>query len=74
MSAGAVVNQVDSYGETPLHFAIFNCSDPQVIEKLLPYFPDINMRDNDGHTPLWHALEWQEKETADLLRCHGGVV
>lgn len=33
----------------------------------------INARDNEGHTPLKRAIDYEQNSTADLLRKLGGV-
>jgi ankyrin repeat protein len=42
------------------------------VELLISKNADINARDNKGKTPLDWAATWGLKETADLLRKHGG--
>jgi len=33
---------------------------------------DVNVKNVNGRTPLDLANEWKQKQTADLLRKHGG--
>ncbi len=40
----------------------------EIVELLIAGGTDVNAKDEDGRTPL----DWAPKETADLLRKHGG--
>ena len=42
-------------GETFINLATSQC--PEIIELLLQYYPDINIPDNNGNTPLHHSIE-----------------
>ena len=53
---------------TPLHSAVRE-GHKEVIELLIAKGADVNAKDDDGTTPLDMA---DDKETADLLRKHGG--
>ena len=71
----------DEYGITPLHEAAF-VGYKEIAELLIAKGGDVNAKDVDGETPLDAAESVNEdvppedkaanKETADLLRKHGG--
>jgi ankyrin repeat protein len=74
-------NAKDDDGSTPLHFAAEG-DRKEIAELLIAKGADVNAKDNYGKTPLDLAEEVSEddlpedkaakKETADLLRKHGG--
>ena len=78
---GGDVNATDVGGGTPLHYAIDD-GHKEVAELLIIKGADVNAKNVDGETPLDLAKEVSEeasleykaakKETADLLRKHGG--
>ena len=77
---GMMVEELRS-GMTPLHAAARKGL-KEVVELLIHEGADVNAKDDDGDTPLDLALSaWEDdspevkaakKETADLLRKHGG--
>ena len=72
IAAGTDVNAVwDVMGTTPLHNAAFG-GHKEVVELLIAKGADVNGKDDVGWTPLDWAEETNNKETADLLRKHGG--
>ena len=56
---------------TPLHDAAL-WGHKEIAELLLANGADVNAKDDDGDTPLDVAILRNDKETADLLRKHGG--
>jgi hypothetical protein len=69
----ADVNAKTTWGGTPLHrAAIYGYK--EIAEVLIAAGADVNAKydDDGGETPLDLAIEENKKETADLLRKHGG--
>jgi len=81
IAKGADVNAKDDNGRTPLYEAAFN-GGKEIAELLIGKGADVNAMDDDGRTPLDDANKVlqdsspedkaRDKETADLLRKHGG--
>ena len=83
LAADANVNAKDRMGWTPLCEAAIN-GHKEIAELLLANGADVNVKDDRGMTPLdWAikqilqtshspAVQQKYKETADLLRKHGG--
>ena len=82
VAKGANVNAKNSFvGMAPLHYAAQQ-RHKETAELLIGNGADVNVLANDGTTPLdwaekveaWHSSEIKvaKKETADLLRKHGG--
>ena len=68
LTDGVGVNAKSEMGRTTLHSAARE-GHKEVIELLIAKGADVNVKDKDGTTPLDMA---DDKETADLLRKHGG--
>ena len=70
LAAGMDVNAKDddNYGATRSHQAAHG-GHKETVELLIAAGADVNAKTNDGWTPLDRA---DDKETADLLRKHGG--
>jgi ankyrin repeat protein len=68
LAAGVDVNAKDSVGWTALHQAAYGAH-KEPVELLIAEGADVNAKGDDGTTPLDMA---NDRETADLLRKHGG--
>ena len=68
LTDGVGVNAKSEMGRTTLHSATRE-GHKEVTELLIAKGADVNAKANDGATPLDMA---DDKETADLLRKHGG--
>ena len=71
LDAGTDVDAKNDIGRTPLHFAAWN-GHKEVTALLIAKGADVNAQMDDGTTPLDWAIRFDETETADLLRKHGG--
>ena len=69
---GADVHGKDEFGITPLHVAVMQQELYEVVELLIKKGVNINARNNGKVTPLGMAIMFNRKETATLLRKHGG--
>lgn len=71
---GAIVNQRNSFGSTPLHMAAFY-NYPEITQLLIRWGADVNARDYSGFTPLDVAIN--QNKTGDtvqiLIRYGAGV-
>ncbi|MEO1930892.1 MAG: ankyrin repeat domain-containing protein, partial [Pseudohongiella sp.] len=65
---GANLEGTDNFGNTPLHYAAHHGS-KEIVILLITNSADVNAKDKGGESPLNMAAN---KETADLLRKHGG--
>ena len=65
---GADLGRADKFGNSPLHYAAHHGS-KEIVILLITNSADVNAKDKGGETPLDMAAN---KETADLLRKHGG--
>ena len=68
LAAGTDVDAKDKYRRTPLLRAAWG-GHKEIVELLIAEGADVNAKGNFGRTPLDSA---DDKETADLLRKHGG--
>ena len=68
LADGVDVNVKDGDGDTPLHYAAVS-GRKEVAELLIANGADVKAKNKYGWTPLYFA---KTKETADLLRKHGG--
>mgnify|MGYP001181682841 FL=1 len=70
IAKGAGVNVKNEGGETPLHVAAL-MNNAEVAELLIDEGAEVNIKNEGGDTPL-DFIDGHSKETADLLRKHGG--
>lgn len=67
LQKGAALELKGNAGETPLHVAAQEgCVD--AVARLASKGANINARDKKGRTPLKRAIEFQQDDTANLLR------
>ena len=73
LAAGTDVNAKSGDGRTPLHYAAWR-GHKEIIELLIAAGADVNAKTKYGSTPLDLAIreDYNQPETADLLRKHGG--
>ena len=72
LAAGTDVNAKTGSGWTPLHYAARE-GHKEITGLLLTNGADVNAKNDEGGTPLdWAECCNDKKETADLLRKHGG--
>ena len=71
IAEGADVNAKNRGGYTPLHFAAEGGHD-EIAELLIATGSNVNAKQEDGETPLDVAIKFDETDTVDLLRKHGG--
>ena len=65
---GADLGRADKFGHSPLHYAAHH-GNKEIVILLITNSADVNAKCKGGETPLSMAAN---KETADLLRKHGG--
>jgi len=76
IAAGTDVNAMNEdggfvLGMTPLHIAASE-NHKEIVELLIANGADVNVKGENGETPLDLAFLYEETETADPLRKHGG--
>ncbi len=64
----------DSFGNTPLHVAISHAVDPEVIRFLLDCGADVNARNRNGDTPLYIAVNTNNRTAGEMLLSRGADV
>ena len=71
IAKGANLNAKNNDEGTPLHNAAWK-GHVEIAKLLIVKNADVNAKDVEGQTPLDWAEEEKQKETANLLRKHGG--
>lgn len=73
LAQGQDPNDRDYAGFTPLHAAA-QYDRPDAVRALLDAGAEVNVRDDDGNTPLMYAVRspWTSPEVVQLLRDRGG--
>ena len=73
LNHGVDINaQEQGAGWTPLHYAAWKSSDPEVVRLLLGAGADVNAKDDDKETPL-HRAAWENKPAFVPLLLEAGV-
>jgi ankyrin repeat protein len=70
ISAGANVNEVNGYGDSPLIYTIKNC-DLKTVNILINAGANINLRIEDKYTPLHLAIALNKLKISSTLICNG---
>jgi hypothetical protein len=73
IEAGADINTKGMHGNTPLIFASF-ADQLKLIKYLIEVGADINIKNNSGNNILMIAVNYNNKELADLLKKYGDKV
>lgn len=68
---GADINKIDSYGDSLLHSACCWGNDKQTVQWLIEHGLDINLKNDNGDTPLHCAYDSQCYEIIELLISFG---
>ncbi|MEM9595275.1 MAG: ankyrin repeat domain-containing protein, partial [Acidobacteriota bacterium] len=66
----AVVRERNAYGQSLLHLAAHG-GDAEILRVLLPHFPEVDLTDDDGWTPLAFATRNGQLDAVDLLLTKG---
>lgn len=70
LAAGACLDELTDWLQTPLHHAAAYRKDPRFLETLIDPAANVNVRDKDGNTPLaCAALSPHARSAALLLAC-----
>jgi ankyrin repeat protein len=70
---GVHLNELDSLGHAPLHWAVFG-GYYDIVQVLLEAGADPNTLSADGVTPKWNAVDFGLDAIVDLLTLYGGKV
>lgn len=69
----ALINKMDSYGMTPLHWAV-DKGHRRTAEFLIEKGADVNAKDRNGETPLRYAISKEYSSMATMLILNGAKV
>ena len=64
---GVDFNELDSYGNAPIHVAAGEYHNVLIIEYLLNHGADVNAKNNDGETPLDIAKRESRDDAVEFL-------
>lgn len=67
---GANINQVNIYGETPLHICTWH-NRPKIAKYLIKKGCNINIKDSKGKIPLYYAIKLKRKKIRRFLIVSG---
>ena len=70
---GAELNELDTFGHTALHWAVFG-GYGDIVKVLLEAGANPNVISKDGVTPKWRAQDFGLVEIEQLLTSYGGKV
>ena len=73
ISQGANLNELDTLGHSPLHWAVFG-GYYDIVNTLLKAGANPNVVSGDGVTPKWRAQDFGLVEIEELLTQYGGKV
>jgi len=68
------VNQRDSAGNTMLHYAVRNRSNPELIGRILDNRAIVDARNRDGDTALHIAVRMNQRESGEFLISRGASI
>ncbi len=71
ISKGVKAAAPNIFGETALHYAARSASDEELLNLLFTQKLDVNVKDNEGLTPLHWAAERDNRTAAEFLISHG---
>jgi cytohesin len=62
------INEVDSFGNTPIFYAIQSLNSANILKKMIAYKADLEVENNEGKTPLLYAIQhYYNYEAAETL-------
>ncbi|MDN3549296.1 ankyrin repeat domain-containing protein [Mucilaginibacter aquaedulcis] len=73
INQGADLNELDEFGNSPLHWAVMG-GYYDIVKILLEAGANPNVLSTDGYSPKWSAVDWGLVEITDLLNSYDGKV